>query len=135
MKRMTDKIKQVETYLKELKEIAPKSLDKYISSLEKKAACERYVEKIVEAVIDLAFIAIKERKLRMPESDTDAFNILLENGIIDEAIALNLKKAKGMRNFIAHEYGEIDNKIVFNAISKELGDDVKRFVDRLERTK
>jgi len=38
-----------------------------------------------------------------------------------------------MRNIIAHEYGEIDDEIVFNAITEELIKDVGEFIKGIER--
>ena len=132
MKRITDKIKEVKGFLDELEGIAPSSFNEYESSIEKKAACERYAEKIVEAATDLAFLIIKNKKLRLPEDDIDAFNILLENKIIDGILAAKLKNAKGMRNIIAHAYGRVDDEIVFKSITKELVNDVKAFIGKFK---
>ena len=46
-KRIKDKIKEIEEFFGELVDILPSSFDAYTSNIEKKAACERYVEKIV----------------------------------------------------------------------------------------
>lgn len=128
MTRAADKIKDLSRFLEELGRIVPKSVEEYRSNIEKKAACERYAEKIIEALTDLAFLTIKNKKLRMPESDTDAFDILLENKMVDEVLAAKLKKAKGMRNIIAHQYGIVDDETVFKAVTKELQKDAKDFV-------
>jgi uncharacterized protein YutE (UPF0331/DUF86 family) len=135
MTRVTDKINEINGFLEELKTIMPSSLEEYKSSIEKKAACERYVEKIVEAVTDLAFLIIKTKKLRIPEDDIDAFNILLENNIIDSNLASKLKDAKGMRNIISHQYGNIDDEIVFESIGEELERDAREFVSVVQRLK
>ncbi len=132
MTRITDKINELNGFLEELNSIVPSNLEEYKSSIEKKAACERYVEKIVEAVTDLAFLVIKNKKLRIPEDDIDAFNILLEGKIINSDLATRLKNAKGMRNIISHQYGKIDDKIVFDAITEELDKDVKNFIERIQ---
>ena len=133
MNRIADKINEINEYLDELKSIIPPSLDEYKLSIEKKAACERYVEKIVEAVTDLAFLIIKNKKLRIPEDDTDAFNILLENKMIDDNLATKLKNAKGMKNIISHQYGKIDDEIVFESISEELEKDVGEFIKYVKK--
>lgn len=39
-----------------------------------------------------------------------------------------LKNAKGMRNIISHQYGKIDDEVVFEAITEELCRDIKKFV-------
>ncbi|MBI2144519.1 DUF86 domain-containing protein [Candidatus Woesearchaeota archaeon] len=132
MTRLTDKISELEKFLKELRRIAPQSLEEYSADIEKKAACERYVEKIVEAITDIAFFTIKDRRLKMPESDIDAFNILLENKIISEELTAMLKNAKGMRNIIAHQYGAIDDETVFEAVTKELQRDAKELVNAVK---
>src|SRR3989338_3897808 len=128
MTRIEDKINEINGFLEELKGIIPSNFEEYKSNIEKKAACERYVEKIVEAVTDLAFLIIKDKKLKIPEDDIDAFNILLENEIIDNDLSAKLKNAKGMKNIISHQYGKIDNEIVFEAITEELGKDVRKFI-------
>ena len=135
MIRITDKINEINGFLEELKSIIPSSLEEYKSNIEKKAACERYVEKIVEAMTDLAFLIIKNKKLKIPEDDIDAFNILLENKIIGSDLASKLKNAKGMRNIINHQYGKIDDEIVFEAITEELDKDAAKFVEIVEKTK
>lgn len=133
MNRIKDKIHQIEGFLEELQEIVPEKFDEYNNSLEKKAACERYVEKIVEALTDLAFLTIKYKKLKIPEDDIDAFNILSEKNLIDKEIANKLKNAKGMRNIIAHQYGRIDDRAVFDAITEELEKDSREFIKEIKK--
>ena len=132
MTRIKDKIIQMNEFLAELKEIAPTNIDEYKSSLEKKAACERYVEKIVEAATDLAFLIVKIKKFRLPEDDADAFNILSENNAINTSLAARLKAAKGMKNVIAHQYGKINDEIVFEAVSESLEKDMREFIDAVK---
>ena len=135
MTRITDKIKEIDTFLHELNQIVPSTLEDYRSNIEKKAACERYVEKIMEAVTDLAFVVIKMKKLKIPEDDNNAFNILLENKIIDNALAVKLKSAKGMKNIISHQYGKVDDGIVFEVITEELDGDVRDFMEKIKLLK
>ena len=135
MTRIQDKIGEIEKYLDELDEIIPDSIEEYKSSLVMKAACERYVEKIVEAATDLAFITIKSKRLRLPDDDADAFTVLLENKIIDEEIAKKLRNAKGMKNIVAHQYGKVDDEIIFESVSEELGEDMLAFVEVVRKVK
>ncbi len=129
--RKGDKIIEIEKYLKELESFLPSDFNKYINNIEKKAACERYFEKIVEAVIDLVFLVIKDREFRSPISDRDALNILSENGIMSLELSDKLGDAKSMRNIIIHEYGYIDDKLVFCSMKKELFCDVEKFLEAI----
>lgn len=131
MKRINDKIKEIENFLEELNKIMPSSFEEY-KKIEKKAACERYVEKIMEAVTDLAFLAIKSKGLEMPEDDADSFNILMKNSIITERLSERMKQAKGMRNIIAHQYGRIDDRVIYDAIKNELEKDSKEFIKKVK---
>lgn len=133
MNRVADKINEMISYLDELQEIAPATLEEYKESLEKKAACERYVEKIVEAATDLAFFVIKLKKLKVPEDDSNAFTILCESKIIDNDLATRLRNAKGMKNIIAHQYGKIDDEIVFDAVTEELEKDMQDFITCVQK--
>ncbi len=135
MNRIKDKISEVSEFLDQLQKIAPGSFDEYKSNIEKKAACERYIEKIVEAATDLAFLVIKSKKLRIPEDDADAFNILIENRIIGSDLGVRLKSAKGMKNLIAHQYGKVDDEIVFESITEELDKDIREFIQLVKKIK
>jgi len=126
--RTKDKIEEIESYLEELSEILPSSLEKYKEDFKTKAACERYAEKIVEAVTDLAFLLIKERSLSLPEEDLQAFEVLTESKIISQELKDKLQDAKRMRNILAHKYGEINDEIVFNALKDEIEKDIKTFI-------
>lgn len=126
--RIKNKINEIENYLEELEEILPSSFKQYSIDLKSRAASERYFEKIVEAIVDLAFLVIKEKGMKMPEDDRQAFDFLFEAKIIDANIATHLKEAKGMRNFLAHQYGAVDNAIVFKSLKKELLHDAKKFL-------
>src|SRR3989344_6366772 len=129
--RIEDKIDEIDKLLDELIEIMPNDFNEYNSDFKTKAACERYFEKIIEAAIDLAFLVIKDRRLQLPEEDKRVFDILSREKLISEDLAIKLKEAKGMRNIIAHEYGKIDDELVFNAITDELIDDMTEFITAL----
>jgi uncharacterized protein YutE (UPF0331/DUF86 family) len=128
-----DKITQIKEYVTHLEEMKPSSLEEYIEDVKTKAACERYVEKIMEATVDLAFLIIKDKKFKSPEDDVQAFSILEDNKIISLELAKRLQAAKGMRNFLAHEYGEVDDEIVFHAVSELLNPDVTEFINNIEQ--
>lgn len=104
----------------------------YIKDIRTKAACERYFEKIITAVVDLAFLIIKDKGLRLPEEDKEAFEILANEEIIPKELSKRLKEAKGMRNIIAHKYGTVDNEIVFEAVTKEIERDVSKFIEEVK---
>lgn len=133
MPRISDKIKELEEYLQELSEIIPENFEEYKNSFEKRAACERYFEKIIEAVVDLSFIFIKENNLNLPEDEEGVFKVLFNEEVISERLSEKLKDAKGMRNFIIHQYEKIDNEVVFDVIKEELIKDIEEFIEQIKK--
>ena len=126
--RIKEKIEEIQQYLNELESIKPDSLKEYLNDLKEKAACERYVEKIMEAVTDLSFLLIKKYDFEKPDDDQSAFKILADNDIITSKVLEKLRNAKGMKNIISHQYGTIDDEIVFEVITQELIKDVREFL-------
>jgi len=133
MNRIKDKIDEVGKYINELSEIIPSNFEQYKFEFKTKAACERYFEKIIKLVVDLAFLVIKEHKLKIPEEDKQAFDILNEADIIPKELKETLKDAKGMRNIIAHKYGKIDDEMVFESLKEQLTHDVEEFIRQIKK--
>ena len=133
MTKINEKAEEIKKYLSELEDILPDKFEQYKSNNLVKAGCERYFEKIVEGITDIAFMIIKLKKFNIPEDDIDSFRILKDNKILKEELFKKLKQAKGMRNFIAHQYGDIDDKKVFNAVSNELIVDTNNFIKEVKK--
>ena len=129
--RINDKIIEIEKYLEELYDIVPSIFEAYKSDFKTKAACERYFERIMEAVIDLGFILIKEKNFKMPEDEEGIFNIFSKEKIISEELSKKLKDAKGMRNFIIHQYEKINDELVFEVLTENLEKDVREFLESI----
>jgi len=128
-KRIRDKIVDIEKYLEELESVLPLNYEEYTVDWKIRDICERHFEKIVEAVIDLGFLVIKERGLKIPRDDKNVFDILYDNKLISQELSEKFKDAKGMRNVIAHEYGNVNDELVFEAVRDEIIKDVKEFLE------
>jgi uncharacterized protein YutE (UPF0331/DUF86 family) len=132
-KRINDKIEEIEQYLDELDSFVPNVFEDYSIDNKTKAACEHYFEKIVEALADLAFLFIKWKGFPSPEDDIAAFFVLAEKNIISKDLATKLKEAKGMRNLISHEYGKIDDELVFEAPNGDIQKNATKFLDAAKK--
>ena len=132
--RIKDKVNKINKYLEELGQIKPKSFEEYEESIKDKAACERYFEKIIEAVVDLGFLMIKYKELSSPEDDKQMFDVLLENKIISKNTKKKMKSAKGMKNMLGHQYGKVDDEIVFESITDEIEKDVNEFIKEISKS-
>lgn len=133
--RINEKMKEIQEFLDFIVERIPETLEEYKKDLDKKAICERYIEKIIEAIVDLAFLIVKYLNIQIPAetSDKEIFSLLSDNKIISKELSAKMQDAKGMRNIIAHEYGKINDEIIFESISSELIDDTKDFISAIEK--
>jgi uncharacterized protein YutE (UPF0331/DUF86 family) len=131
MGRIEDKIEEVKQYLNDLETVIPPSFEEYLGSIEKRLACERAFEKIIESVNDLAILVIKEKRFELPDEDVKAFDILVEKKIISLELSEKLRQAKGMRNFLAHQYGKVNDEIIFEALDGPILEDVELFLRSL----
>ena len=132
-KRIKDKINDIKIYLEQLSTVKPISFKEYEKDFKIKAACERYFEKITEAVIDLSNLLIKEKSFQSPEEEDEAFEILKKEWVINFDLFIKLKSMKSMRNILAHQYWEVDDEIVYATISEEIENDVKTFVEIVKK--
>ena len=130
MNRIKDKIRQIQKMIQELNSIMPKSFKEYLD-IKTKAACERYSENMIQAQTDLAILTLKEIDAKLPEEDLNAYDILEREKVISKELKEKLKKAKGMRNIIAHEYGKIDDKIVYRTLKEILIEDTISYIDHI----
>jgi uncharacterized protein YutE (UPF0331/DUF86 family) len=131
MGRIEDKTKVIKGLITELKTIMPKNFKEYINSIKTKRACYNLFETIIEASNDLAILIIKEKRFPLPEGDEKAFDILVRGEIITGDLATRLKKAKGMRNYIVHQYETIDDEIVYEAVTQEIIKDAEELMEEL----
>ena len=119
--RVLGRVAALEQYLKELHTVAPKNFREFCR-IEKKRACERLLQISIEAMIDICHLFVTGLKLGLPAEEEDLFEKIERAGIISPAVKEMLKRMKGFRNILVHEYGEIDDQIVYEAVRTKLTD-------------
>lgn len=80
------------------------------------------VERACEAAIDIANRIIRLRGLGVQASNRDAFDKLLEGGVIDAQLCGQLKDMVGFRNIATHRYHELNPAIVRAVIERDVDD-------------
>lgn len=82
----------------------------------------------IEGCLDLSTHLISRNNLRMPEDYADTFQVLAENGILDEGFADQLGEMARFRNRLVHIYWDVDDAQVHKYLRTEI-DDIRRFLD------
>ena len=119
--RVLSKIDELDSYLSELDQILPQSYEEY-QQVEKKRACERLLQISIEVVIDICNLLVSGLRLGLPAEENDLFVKLTRAGVLSEEMGEKLRKMKGFRNILVHEYADVDDMLVYNVLTTELAD-------------
>lgn len=120
--RILAKLDELDGYIRELCQVVPESFAEYVEQGEKRRACERLLQISIECVIDVCGLFVSGLRLGLPAEEDDLFEKLEQSGLISSDAARRLRSMKGFRNILVHEYGGIDNSIVFTMATRGLRD-------------
>lgn len=122
--RILGKIDELDTYLAELAKVVPSTFAAY-RRVEKKRSCERLLQLCVETTIDICRLFVTGLKLGLPGEENDLFDKLRQERIISGRMTSLLKRMRGFRNILIHEYAAVDDEIVFRTAARGRGDFLK----------
>ena len=88
------------------------------------------VVRACEQTIDLANHVIRLRKMGVPTSSAESFDLLRERGVIGVELTERLHKMVHFRNVLIHHYQSLDLGIAQKVIETGL-DDLLNFCDRI----
>jgi uncharacterized protein YutE (UPF0331/DUF86 family) len=88
------------------------------------------LQRATQAAIDLAGHVVTTEGYGLPDSVSGAFTLLEQNGVVDAALAAQLRRMVGFRNVAVHAYRTIDAAIVERIVGGHL-DDLRRFASRI----
>ncbi len=125
-----NKIQSLQRCVERAREIYLKNTTDFLENHDAQDAAVLNIIRACELAIDLANYIIKVRKIGIPTSSSESYDLLARKQIIPSDLAEKLKKMVGFRNISVHEYQKIDYAIVISVIEKELGDLI-RFTDRI----
>ena len=119
--RTLAKLDELDGYLGELRSVRPATVQEY-RAVEKRRSCERLLQLSIETAIDVCALVVAGLRLGLPGEENDLFEKLTDNGVISRPMAELLRRMKGMRNILVHEYGRVDDELIFEAVTHRLGD-------------
>ena len=85
-----------------------------------------------DRVISLAEMICKFKKLGYPLTYSEFIYRLGDFGIIDKEFAYHFADIAKFRNFLAHDYEDIDKKKICKIMLENL-DDVEKFIEQIEK--
>ncbi|HZN95582.1 MAG TPA: DUF86 domain-containing protein [Myxococcales bacterium] len=93
-------------------------LDAYRRDIWRRKGTERILQEMVEAAMDVAAHLMVETGRAAPVDGRSAFINLGSAGVLSMELARALAPAAGLRNRLVHEYDEVDDRIVFDAVGE-----------------
>jgi uncharacterized protein YutE (UPF0331/DUF86 family) len=80
------------------------------------------LQRACEASIDAAMHVVRSRSLGVPQQSRDAFEMLREDGLLDDELCRCMQAMVGFRNVAVHDYRKLSMAILRSILDKRLGD-------------
>ncbi len=119
--RILTRIDHLHQYLQDLRMIVPPTFEAY-QGVEKRRACERLLQLAIEAMTDVSGMLVAGLRLGLPAEELDTFEKLREAAIMTPGTVAMLRRMRGFRNVLVHQYTPVDDQIVYRMASERLGD-------------
>jgi len=116
------RINKLDEYLNVLKSLQRYSYDEFISDPEHYGSAERFLHLAIEAITDMGNHIIADESLGIVNWYSDIPNIFANKGYIDDNLRGKWIQMIGFRNILAHEYIDIDRKLVHDVLQNKLDD-------------
>jgi uncharacterized protein YutE (UPF0331/DUF86 family) len=122
--KILEKLENFQEYLKFIYQLKKESKSEkvFLSDFHLFGNTERYLQLLIQIIIDISHLIIIDLGLKKPEDNYEAISILFSHKIISEKMASKLTKMVGLRNILVHEYGKIDRKKVYEILKKQTED-------------
>lgn len=127
-----DRESRIRRYVGDLREMAAISEAAFLGNRERQYAVLHALQLAIEASVEIATHVCAADDLGIPASYAEAFDRLEQAGIVEPALADDLRSMARFRNRIVHFYGEMDLQRVFRLLQDHLGD-FDRYLVAIER--
>lgn len=131
-KLLQRKITLISKDLKNISDIGRLTLEKYLAKHEYEILAERYLERIIGRMIDINYHILTEDGHEAPKDFYGSFINIGKQKYLPRKLAEKLASSAGLRNRLAHEYDEIDEKKIYQAV-KDCVKDVPKYLQYIIR--
>ena len=115
------KLRELSRRLRRVEAKQPASLKQLAADEDLQDILTRNLELAIQTCIDVAFHLCGAHGV-VPTTAAEAFAQLAKHALIERSLAQRLQRAVGFRNVLAHEYTEVDWKIVMRVIRTDTRD-------------
>lgn len=120
----------IEGCLKRVEEEYAAAGNAFLSDYTRQDAAVPILLRACEQSIDLANYIVSQKKLGVPQTSRESYELLQNAGILPAELSDTMKAMVGFRNIAIHNYTKLDMESVKNIIEDHLND-IKRFTETL----
>jgi uncharacterized protein YutE (UPF0331/DUF86 family) len=124
------RLERLAELLDELDRIRRAGREAYGERFERRLATQHAIQLAIQICVDIGAHLIAELGVRMPDDYKGIFEALREPIGLDPKLAEGLSAAAGMRNVLVHDYLEVDDDRVWEALERL--DDLRDFATAVE---
>lgn len=117
---IVDRLSHLNQFTNELKEMRTVSKQIYLSDTIRQRAVERSMMNAIQACIDLAAHIRAAEDLGSHTTSRDDIEALVDADILTPKTGTKLADAVGLRNHLAHRYGDVDHEILYQVLQTDL---------------
>lgn len=104
----------------------------FLNNTDVSSSAERQLQIAIQAVIDIGNHVVADLDLGTPKNYRDTFTILSKNKIVSKPLSKRLGAMTGLRNVLVHDYLDVDLKIVYRILKRDLPD-FEKFIGSILR--
>jgi uncharacterized protein YutE (UPF0331/DUF86 family) len=116
------KLADLDQYLGQVSEYREITVEAYRADWKTQRIVERTLQMAIEVCLDIATHIIADRRLRVPTTYAEAFEVLAEAGLLDPGQRDVLMRMSRFRNLLVHEYTRLDPAMVVRILREHLKD-------------
>ena len=118
----------LDTYLAQLGPYRGLDAAAYQQDWKTQRIVERTLHLAIEVCMDVADHLVADRRLRVPDTGAESFEILAEAQLVPGNLGDALARTVGFRNILVHDYARPDPGIVMRVLREDVHD-IARFRD------
>ena len=126
------KIEKIERYLEILEDFKTDCRKRFEEDVKFEGALLHYLYLVSDSSISLAEMIIKYKSFRTTQSYFDSITILGEKKVLPREFAHEFAKVASFRNFLAHDYEDVDYIYICEEVLEKL-EDIKKYLDYIRK--
>jgi len=127
-----DRETRIRECVRDLRDFAGIGEAAFLENRERQYAVLHALQLAIEASVDIATHICAADNLGIPSSYAEAFDLIESAGVVDRALAEDLRAMARFRNRIVHFYGKVDLRTVYGLLQDHLGD-FDRYLTAIEQ--